>query len=210
MCIRDSPSALLALAPLPSVLADARPSALLALAPLPLVLADARPSAILAPAPFPLVLADARPLVLADARPSALLALAPLPLVLADARPSAILALAPLLDSTLRGGQLERRFCDPLRTVVADSNQSKTEYKRDKATNGPLDGHEGPRLYGNRNQQRRLCSALACASTRCFAHAPTNTSIRPPISWWPFILSWSISIDSIKLESGRFYPQICV
>ena len=36
-----------------------------------------------------------------------------------------------LLDSTLGGGQLEWRFCDPLRTVVADSNQSKTEYKRE-------------------------------------------------------------------------------
>ena len=114
-----------------------------------------------------------------------------------------------LLDSTLRGGQLERRFCDPLRTVVADSNQSKTEYKRDKATNGPLDGHEGPRLYGNRNQQRRLCSAPAVL-THADLLRPHFTSIRPPIRWWPFILSWSISIDSIKLESGRFYPQICV
>lgn len=37
--------------------------------------------------------------------------------------------------------------------------QSNTEYKSHKATNGPLDGHKGPRLYGNRNQQRRLCSA---------------------------------------------------
>ena len=36
-----------------------------------------------------------------------------------------------MLDSTLGGGQLEWRFCDPLRTVVADSNQSKTEYKRE-------------------------------------------------------------------------------
>ena len=39
--------------------------------------------------------------------------------------------------------------------------QSNTEYKSHKATNGPLDGHKGPRLYGNRNQQRRLCSAPA-------------------------------------------------
>ena len=36
-----------------------------------------------------------------------------------------------LLYSTLGGGQLEWRFRDPLRTVVADSNQSKTEYKRE-------------------------------------------------------------------------------
>ena len=43
--------ALLATAPLPTVLADARPSALLALAPLPIVLADAPPSALLALAP---------------------------------------------------------------------------------------------------------------------------------------------------------------
>ena len=71
-------SALLASAPLPIVLADARPSALLASAPLPIVLADARPSALLALAPSPQVLADARP--------SALLALAPSPIVLAVPR----------------------------------------------------------------------------------------------------------------------------
>ena len=65
----------LALAPYPSVLADARPSALLALTPSPSVLADARPSALLARAPSPSVLADALP--------SALLALAPSPIVLA-------------------------------------------------------------------------------------------------------------------------------
>ena len=73
--------ALLAMVPLPIVLAGARPAALLALAPSPLVLADARPSALLALAPFALVLADARP--------AALLALlharAPHPIMLADA-----------------------------------------------------------------------------------------------------------------------------
>ena len=53
--------ALLAMVPLPIVLAGARPAALLALAPSPLVLADARPAALLARAPLPLVLADARP-----------------------------------------------------------------------------------------------------------------------------------------------------
>ena len=78
----------LALAPYPTVLADAPPSAFLALAPYPSVLADARPAALLARAPLPSVLADARP--------SALLALAPYPSVLAHARPSALLALAHL------------------------------------------------------------------------------------------------------------------
>ena len=48
--------ALLAMVPLPIVLAGARPAALLALAPYPLVLADARPTALLAPAPSPVVL----------------------------------------------------------------------------------------------------------------------------------------------------------
>ena len=68
---------------------------------------------------------------------------------------------ALMLDSTLRGGQLEWRFCNPVRTVVADSNAEQGRIQeRDKATNGPLDGHEGPRLYGNRNQQRRLCLEL--------------------------------------------------
>ena len=43
--------ALLALAPFPTVLADARPTALLASAPYTLVLADAPPSALLALAP---------------------------------------------------------------------------------------------------------------------------------------------------------------
>ena len=82
----------LALAPLPSVLADAHPSALLALAPSPIVLADAPPSALLALALSPIVLADALspaiptpvllPIVLADAPPAALPASAPLPIVL--------------------------------------------------------------------------------------------------------------------------------
>ena len=59
--------------------------------------------------------------------------------------------------------------------------QSNTEYKSHKATNGPLDGHKGPRLYGNRNQQRRLCSAPACARTR-WSLAPTLTlqNVWPP------------------------------
>ena len=78
-----------------------------------------------------------------------------------------------LLDSTLRGGQLEWRSYDPVRTVVADSNDTEQGriQERDKATNGPLDGHEGPRLYGNRNQQRRLVapvlSSSLCSHTRC-------------------------------------------
>ena len=55
----DPPQALLALAPLPIVRADARPSAIPALVPYPSVLADARPSALLALAPLPSVLADA-------------------------------------------------------------------------------------------------------------------------------------------------------
>ena len=47
----------LALAPYPTVLADAPPSAFLALAPYSVVLADARPSALLALALLPIVLA---------------------------------------------------------------------------------------------------------------------------------------------------------
>ena len=62
--------------------------------------------------------------------------------------------------------------------------QSNTEYKSHKATNGPLDGHKGPRLYGNRNQQRRLCSAPAVL-THAGPLRPRFTSMRPPISWWP-------------------------
>jgi hypothetical protein len=116
--------AILALASLTVVLADARPAAWLALAASAIVLADDRPAALLAPASYAVVLADARPaallalaswavmladarpaawlahvssaVVLADARPAACVAPAFLAVVLADARPAAWLALAPL------------------------------------------------------------------------------------------------------------------
>ena len=57
--------------------------------------------------------------------------------------------------------------------------QSNTEYKSHKATNGPLDGHKGPRLYGNRNQQRRLCSAPAVLT---HADLPSPTQHFDPAS----------------------------
>ena len=86
-----------------------------------------------------------------------------------------------MLDSTLRGGQLEWRSYDPVRTVVADSNAEQGRIQeRDKATNGPLDGHEGPRLYGNRNQQRRLCSAPAVLHTLLRSHSNLHL-----LNGWP-------------------------
>ena len=66
-----------------------------------------------------------------------------------------------MLDSTLVEGRLDAysgsRGARFARTVAM---QSRIEHK---TTNGPLDRLEGPRLYGNRNQQRSLCSAQARA-----------------------------------------------
>ena len=66
------------------------------------------------------------------------------PLTLSVSEPS-------LLDSTLVEGRLgaysESRGARFERTGAM---QSRIEHK---TTNGPLDRHEGPRLYGNRNQQ---------------------------------------------------------
>ena len=99
-------AALLALAALPPVLAEAAATALLAQAALPPVLADAAASALLTPSAPPPVLTDAAssallalaalPPVLADAGAAALLAFAALPTVLADAGAAALLARAAL------------------------------------------------------------------------------------------------------------------
>jgi hypothetical protein len=124
-------AALLALAPLALVLADAPPPAFLAAAPLALVRADARPPALLACAPDALVRADARPpaviafvpdaLVLSDARPPALLALVPGALVLADARLPALLACAPLVIVLADARPLALLAWAPLSLLRADT-----------------------------------------------------------------------------------------
>ena len=88
--------------------------------------------------------------------------------------------------------------------------QSKTEYKIHKATNGPLDRHEGPRLYGNRNQQRSLCSAPACAPHALVPCAHARTSAPGPHRLGPFILSWSISIDSHKAKQREVTSDLCL
>ena len=97
-------AALLAVAALPSVLADAAAAALLADPAQPSVLADATATAVLAPAALPPVLAHAAaaalltqaapPPVLADATATAVLAVAALPPVLAEAPAAAVLAVA--------------------------------------------------------------------------------------------------------------------
>jgi hypothetical protein len=73
----------------PALRESVQNNALLALAPLALVRADARPPALLA------CHAALPALVRADGRPPALLALAPPALVLTEARPLALLACAP-------------------------------------------------------------------------------------------------------------------
>ena len=80
--------------------------------------------------------------------------------------------------------------------------QSRMECKIHKAI-GPLDRHEGPRLHGNRNQQRSLCSAPACAPHALVPCPRSNFGTLGPHQLSRFILSWSISIDSHKDKSGR-------
>ena len=75
---------------------------------------------------------------------------------------------------------------------------------------GPLDRHEGPRLHGNRNQQRSLCSAPACAPHALVPCAHARTSGPGPHRLGPFILSWSISIDSHKAKQREVTSDLCL
>jgi hypothetical protein len=135
---RASLAAVLALASLPPVLADARAPALLALVSPPPVLADARAPALLALASLPPVLTDARapallafashPPVLAEARAPALLALASHPPVLADLRAPALLArasLPPMLADARAPALLAAVSLPP---VLAEARPPRTPY----------------------------------------------------------------------------------
>ena len=109
-----------------------------------------------------------------------------------------------LLDSTLGGGQLEWRFCDPLRTVVADSNQSKTEYKRETRQRMGRLTDTKVRGFMVTETNNDACAQLQPVLAHAGPLRPRShfrTSGLHQLS--RFILSWSISIDSIKLESGR-------
>ena len=77
------------------MLADAPPSALLAPAPLPIVLADALSPAIPTLVPYPSVLADAAPSAFLAPAPNG--SFAERAGVLADARPAAVVEVWPLL-----------------------------------------------------------------------------------------------------------------
>ena len=106
-----------------------------------------------------------------------------------------------LLDSTLGGGQLEWRFCDPLRTVVADSNQSKTEYKRE--TRQRMGRLTDTKVRGfmvtetNNDACAQLQPVLAHAASLTLQPSPPE---RVAPSCWAVGLFLSIAI---KLNSGR-------
>ena len=91
-----------------------------------------------------------------------------------------------LLDSTLREGQLGAWLISSKR-LTGDSN----------AEQGGM-------------QDTQLCSAPACAPHALVPCAHARTSAPGPHRLGPFILSWSISIDSHKAKQREVTSDLCL